>query len=134
MCLPDESKGLTNTSAPKKYFKMRFIIPYKSTIFTSIPFNMSPLIPLVSSHYLPCIDYMQVLLSADTILIEKHDLFMKGSYRNRMHIASSSGVQRLSIPLKKGKNQNALMKDVEISYTENWQRIHWQALCTCYNN
>jgi hypothetical protein len=95
---------------------------------------MNSTVVLLSSHYLPCVEYMQLCAKSNTVIIEQYDNYIKGSYRNRAHIASAAGVQRLSVPLEKGKNQNLPMKDVRISYTENWQRNHWQSLCACYNH
>ena len=89
---------------------------------------------LLSSNYLPCIEYLHSCSAANSIIIEGHENYLKGSYSNRTHIVSAAGLLRLSIPLEKGKNQKQRMKDVRISYTENWQRIHWQSLCSSYNH
>ncbi len=95
---------------------------------------MSPSALLLASHYLPCIEYMRLCASKDSILIEQHENYIKSSYRNRTLIASATGVLQLSIPLEKGKNQKQPMKDVRVSYNEPWQHIHWQSLCSSYNH
>jgi len=41
---------------------------------------------------------------------------------------------RLSIPLKKGKNQRQPIREVRISYEEAWQNRHWTAICSAYGN
>jgi len=41
---------------------------------------------------------------------------------------------RLSIPLEKGKNQQQSIKEVRISYNENWQNKQWTAICSAYGN
>jgi len=38
----------------------------------------------------------------------------------------------LSIPLKGGRNQKNIMQDIEISYDENWQTVHWKTIESCY--
>jgi len=56
------------------------------------------------------------------------------SFRNRCSIAGSNGVINLSVPLEKGRSQKLLLKDVKISYTENWQEQHWRSISACYGN
>ena len=47
-------------------------------------------------------------------------------------IAGPNGLITLSIPLKGGRNQKNVMKDIEISYDENWQTVHWKTIESCY--
>ena len=54
------------------------------------------------------------------------------SFRNRCLIASVNGIQELSIPLEGGRDQRLLMKDLRISYREDWQRKHWGAIYSAY--
>lgn len=48
-------------------------------------------------------------------------------------VAGSNGVVGLSVPLEKGRGQRELMKDVKISYTDNWQVQHWRTIESCYS-
>ena len=41
---------------------------------------------------------------------------------------------RLSIPLKKGKNEQQDIRQVAISYEENWPALHWQSIRSAYGN
>ena len=59
---------------------------------------------------------------------------MKGSYRNRCHIAGPNGLLRLSIPLEKGKNEQQSIKSVRIAYHESWQNQHWNSIKTAYSS
>lgn len=68
----------------------------------------------------------------DKILIEADENYQKRSYRNRYTILSANGKQTLSIPLKKGKNQQMKIKDVKISYDEPWSNRHIQAIQSAY--
>lgn len=70
----------------------------------------------------------------DTIMIDLHQNYIKGSERNRAFIATAQGAQLLSIPLLKGKNQKQALKDVKISYDQSWQKLHWHAILSAYNN
>ena len=87
---------------------------------------------LTEIHYFPAIPYLRKLAQHPVVVIDQHEHYQKGSYRNRMHIAGANGLQRLSIPLKKGKNQQLSIREVEISYEENWQHQHWQSIRSAY--
>jgi hypothetical protein len=88
---------------------------------------------LVELHYLPSISYLALLFSADKLQLEAQEHYQKNSYRNRAHIATANGLQRLSIPLKKGKNEQMPIQEVEISHGENWQKQHWGAITAAYS-
>jgi hypothetical protein len=90
--------------------------------------------PLLSLSYLPPVAWCSVAWKADQVALEACDHYQKGSLRNRCYIAGPNGIQRLSIPLVKGKNQQTPIRDVRISYDEDWQRLHWRSIRTAYGN
>jgi hypothetical protein len=94
--------------------------------------NMPPV--LLEIQYLPPVQYFALLAKHGTLYLEQHEHYKKGSYRNRCHIAAVNGVQRLSIPLQKGKNQQQPIREVRIAYDEAWRPQHWQAIQTAYGN
>jgi len=55
------------------------------------------------------------------------------SFRNRCRIVGAEGVIDLSIPLVRGRDQKALMKDVRISAAQPWQSQHWKTILSCYS-
>ena len=57
---------------------------------------------------------------------------MKQTYRNRCVIATTNGLQALTIPIEKPAQDKCLMRDVRISYHGNWRHLHWNALCSAY--
>lgn len=67
-------------------------------------------------------------------MLEAHENYQKGSYRNRCHIAGANGLMRLSIPLRKGKNEQLSIQKTEISYDEPWTSQHWHSLRSAYGN
>lgn len=89
---------------------------------------------LLELPYLPPVSWMALVWQSDALWLEACENFQKGSYRNRCLIAGPNGVQRLSIPLLKGKHQQTPIREVRISYHEPWQQIHWRSIQTAYGN
>lgn len=89
---------------------------------------------LIELHYFPTIQYFSKFFSHPNLILEQHENYVKRSYRNRAHIATANGLLRLSIPLEKGKNQQQSIREVRISYDENWQTKQWTAICSAYGN
>jgi hypothetical protein len=88
---------------------------------------------LLSTGYWPNIHYFYYVFNSDKISIEQFENYQKQSFRNRTRILSANGPLDLSIPVIK-KAPKELTKDVEISYTENWQSKHWRAITSAYKN
>ncbi len=76
---------------------------------------------------------MAKLTQFDEVVLEANENYSKRSFRNRAHILTSSGVQRLSIPLAKGKNEQMPIRQVGIAYEQNWQLNHWKSIQTAYS-
>ena len=87
---------------------------------------------LLELHYLPSIQYVSKLLQYPKVILEQHENYAKGSYRNRCHLASSAGLLRLSLPLAGGKNQQQPIREVKLKYDEPWQNQHWTAIKSAY--
>lgn len=75
--------------------------------------------------------YHQVKISRH-LVIEAHENYQKRSARNRYEIITTQGLEVLSIPLQKGKNKQTPIKEVKISYEENWVNKHLQAISSAY--
>lgn len=88
---------------------------------------------LLSTAYLPNISYLSQVLKHDIVVIEKHEHFVKQTYRNRCEIVTSNGKLSLSIPLVKQADKE-LISDKKISYAEDWQKQHWRAITSAYKN
>lgn len=87
---------------------------------------------LLEVQYLAPVQYYSKFIKYPIVLIEQHENYAKGSFRNRCIISMSDGVHQLSIPLQKGKNQQSPVKEVKIDYTQNWQVQHWRSIKTAY--
>ena len=89
---------------------------------------------LIELPYLGSLPYYSKLLLHPQIWIEQQEHYSKGSFRNRCHIATANGVLALSIPLLKGKHQQAPIREVAIDNRANWQQQHWRSIKTAYGN
>lgn len=88
---------------------------------------------IMDCEYFPCIPWFQEFIKAPEVSIEQHEFFVRSSYRNRAYVAGPNGVVCLTVPLEGGRNQRTAMKDVKISYEEDWQALHWKTLVSFYN-
>lgn len=93
--------------------------------------NQALILPV---FYLGNIQYWSKLVHQGNIIFNDVENYPKGSFRNRCHIVSSQGLLRLSIPLVGGKHAGQKYTQVKIDQQENWQKKHWQSLCTCYGS
>ena len=92
---------------------------------------MKVLLPI---SYLGPASYYSTLLKSEEIFIEAKEHFIKQSVRNRCVILSANGVQKLSIPKERKSSDKTLITNIKISKTQNWQKLHWQALISSYNS
>lgn len=69
---------------------------------------------------------------SNDVVIDIHEPFKKMSNRNRTMIVSAQGPLLLTVPLQEGRDQKKTMKDVEISYQQNWPSKHLKAISSCY--
>lgn len=84
-------------------------------------------------HYAGSVWYWQQLLPHPEIIFDRHHFFQKQSYHNRCYIAGPNGKQALTIPTR-GSNFKRPFYEVEISYSEPWQKMHWNAIKTAYGS
>jgi hypothetical protein len=88
---------------------------------------------LLSTAYLPPISYMALLVQHRAARIEHFEHFAKQSYRNRCTIYGPNGPQNLTVPVDHATKRQPI-KDLRISYAENWPDNHWRAMLSAYNN
>lgn len=87
---------------------------------------------LIETQYLPTIAFYSLLYKSDILLIDKHENYHKGSFRNRCEILSSQGRVSLSVPLQSGKNNQLPITEVKINNDENWMLNHLRSIESCY--
>ncbi len=86
---------------------------------------------LLPVFYLPPISWFSVFLDPENdVVFEQYESFPKQTYRNRTNIYGANGKLSLIIPINHtGKRE---MKDIEISYREDWLKIHWKSIKNVY--
>ncbi len=91
------------------------------------------MISLVSTAYWPNQYYFYQVLSSQKLIIEQYEHYQKQSYRNRCTILSANGPLDLTIPVVNEGNKQVI-KDLRISYKDDWPIKHWRALTSAYKN
>ncbi|MDO4763032.1 MAG: WbqC family protein [Flavobacteriaceae bacterium] len=88
---------------------------------------------LLPIFYLPPISWFsEFLKEGNEVVLEQFENFPKQTYRNRACIYGANGKLPLIIPIH--HNGKRAMKDIEISYAENWQSLHWKSIKTAYQS
>ena len=90
--------------------------------------------PLLPAAYFGPILYYAILLQYPNCSIELHEHFVKQSIRNRCNIYGANGKLQLTIPKKRKASDKTIIKEIQISYKESWQKEHWNAIVSSYNS
>jgi hypothetical protein len=89
---------------------------------------------LVSTAYLPPVEYFSRISAAEEIFVEREENYRKQTYRNRCYILSADGIQLLSVPVYLGSLHKTLLKDIKIDYSKRWQQVHLRAMTASYSS
>ncbi len=90
--------------------------------------------PLLPTAYFGPISYYAILLQHSSCSIEMHENFVKQSIRNRCNIYGANGKLQLTIPKKRKGSDKTIIKEIQISYKQDWQKEHWNAIISSYNS
>lgn len=91
---------------------------------------MKVLLPI---FYLPPISWFAEFLNGENeVVLEQFEHFPKQTYRSRTNIFGANGKLPLILPIH--HNGKRAMKDMEISYTEDWQKLHWKSIKIAYQS
>ena len=90
----------------------------------------------MSTTYFGPVQWYQKLHRAEHVMIEQWENFQKQTYRNRCLIATTNGIQALTVPVEGNSPlstlHSPLIKDIRISDHGNWRHLHWNALQSAY--
>jgi len=84
--------------------------------------------------YLPPVSYVALCCRSGTILLEKHEHYVKQSLRNRALIYGANGILPLIIPVRHDGLATLPVHEVRIDYSTPWQKIHWRSITSAYRN
>ena len=91
---------------------------------------------LLSTTYFGPVQWYQKLYRHEAVEIEQWESFLKQTYRNRCLIATTQGIQALTVPVERkeesGKRKENTIKEMRISDHGNWRHLHWNALVSAY--
>lgn len=72
------------------------------------------------------------MVRAEKILFDKHEHFVKQTYRNRCGINSANGLLQLIIPVEHTDLYQIPIHEVRISNSSPWNKIHWRSIESAY--
>lgn len=90
------------------------------------------MVSLLATTYFGPVQWYQKLNQSDRCLIECHDHFIKQTYRNRCVIATTNGLQALTVPIERFEGAHCAMLNIRISDHGSWRHLHWNALLSAY--
>jgi hypothetical protein len=88
---------------------------------------------LVSTAYLPPVEYFSLVNRSDKVIVEREENYLKQTWRNRCNILSAHGIQKLTVPVYLGSIHKTPVKDIRIDYSKRWQQVHLRAMTASYN-
>ena len=86
---------------------------------------------LIELHFLPSLEYFCALHPFKKIILEKHENFVKQSYRNRCYVLTAHHEERLTIPLT-ARHAKVIITDMEVDYSSRWQNNFWRTIESAY--
>lgn len=89
---------------------------------------------LLSTAYLPPVEYFSLILKHESFLIEGEENYLKQTYRNRCRILTSQGPLDLSVPVLRASFHKIKTRDTEIDYSKRWQQIHLRSISSAYRS
>ena len=86
----------------------------------------------IDNHFIPCVNWFKTSIKQTNIKINASERWKKMSFGNRCTLLGGNGLINLSVPVKNGRDQQALFRDIQISYLDNWQVKFWRTISSCY--
>lgn len=89
---------------------------------------------LLTTAYFPPPEYFVSASAAKNVLIERHENYIKQTYRNRCIIMAANGILPLVIPVKRLKGSKTPIRDIKPDYNYHWQRLHLITVESAYRS
>lgn len=89
---------------------------------------------ILSSNYMPPIEYFLWTSREFPVIIDLHENYIKQSYRNRCSIYTSNGMLSLAVPVSKTTGHHTKVADISLQGSDRWKHNHWRALKSAYSS
>ena len=88
---------------------------------------------IISTAYLPPIEFFQSLYKYEYIYMEHKEHYKRHSLRNRAYIIGSNKTLLLTVPVVSRSSSKTLIEDIRIA-TNNWKKKHINTIQSCYGS
>lgn len=86
---------------------------------------------IVPACYFGPIDLYRAIAQHEVIMVDLGEHYERKSPRSRMHIVGANGKQTLSAQVNR-THAKTPMREMRLSFTENWRQEHWHAIKSAY--
>ncbi|MGV6861141.1 MAG: WbqC family protein [Putridiphycobacter sp.] len=90
---------------------------------------MTPILPVT---YFGNLEYFWYFTKYPNVIIDTEETYQKQTFRTRTEIFGANGKLSLSVPVNRPYGKVSTVNQIEISYTENWQKNHWKSIESAY--
>ena len=90
-----------------------------------------PVCAVLSTAYLPPVEYFMAAVMTGRLLIEAHESYVKQSYRNRCRIYACDGVLSLTVPVSMPAGSREVSVAL-VDYSKPWLQQHKRAIVSAY--
>ncbi len=87
---------------------------------------------LLSTAYFPPAEYFSLIACARKVIIEKHENYIKQTYRNRCVIMGANGPLALIVPVMRGSFHKTALSDLKIDNGRRWRELHLRGIRSGY--
>ena len=87
---------------------------------------------LLTTAYFPPAEYFSLIAGSRSVKIEKHENYIKQTYRNRCMILGSNGPLPLIVPVLQGSFHKTALKDLRIDNGRPWRDLHLRSIVSAY--
>jgi hypothetical protein len=86
---------------------------------------------LLCTTYLGPVSWFAAFIAGNEVVIDRHEHYIRQTWRNRCRIVGPNGIQDLVIPVRL-KGNHTPVGEALIDYSERWQQKHWGAFYSAY--
>lgn len=87
---------------------------------------------LLSTAYFPPAEYFSLIAGTRKVIIEKHENYLKQTYRNRCVILGANGPLALIVPVMRGSFHKTALSDLKIDNGRRWRELHLRGIRSAY--